>query len=45
MFCPVFSAWVVFGWLGALLLRGGGVLHLELQDPARPLAGPWEAGP
>ena len=23
MFCLVFRAWVVFGWLGALLLRGG----------------------
>ena len=23
MFCLVFSAWVVFGWLEALLLRGG----------------------
>ena len=23
MFCLVFSAWVLFGWLGVLLLRGG----------------------
>ena len=33
MFCLVFSAWVVFGWLGALLLRWGAGCPAETRDP------------
>ena len=33
MFCLVFSAWVVFGWPGALLLRGGAGCPAEPTGP------------